>query len=197
MSVNCYIWQDGCNLDWSITAAWAQAIISGAAIWWASKVALTQVALQFKNDKLMREVESLQAQITLINALFHQIDNIKGAVNSFFTLAKKTQSTGIPIAKHDANNYMHVFQDALEDIQKISIYGLKNEVIIYLYMALRLDIRQLQFNCNLILNSNKVYSPSDFSEFESAWKQGVASFEHLTAEVKLELEKLTKLQNTY
>lgn len=193
-ALNCYFWESGCSLDWTITAAWVQAIASVAAIWWASKTSLTQVALQFKNDQLIRERESIQEQIIVVNALYNQIDNIKGAIQSFLGFAKQTQISRQPIAKHDANNYRNVFQDALDDIQKISIYGLRNKVIIFLYTAIRFDIRQLQFNSNILIDSDRVYSASDFEEFANVWKRGIESFEGLVKEVKLELERLEKLE---
>jgi hypothetical protein len=195
LSVNCYIWENGCNADWSVMAAWTQAILSGAAIWWASKTAFLQVAWQFRHDRLSRRIEHLEEQTVFINALLHQTNNIKEAAKMFFEVAKQTQATRKPIAKFEVDRFMHTFQDALDDIQKISIYGLENANLIGIYIALRHDVRQIQFNCNLILNSTKVYTPSDFNEFESAWMKGLSSFETLMNEIEFELQSLIGSRN--
>ena len=189
-SINCYIWEQGCVFSWDSVPAWIQAIFSVVAIVWASESAMKQVSAQHENDKKLRHQEIIDRQIILIAALRERVNLIKGAVDTLLANSRKSQSEGQTLKKHEINIYTNVFLEAYEDIKNLSIYELKNPEMITLQILLRNTIKQIQFNYNLFVNSEVVYSDTDFVEYENALKHAIPELDGYETDLSAELENI-------
>lgn len=188
--LNCYIWEQSCVVNWDSAPAWIQAIFSVIAIVWASKSAVKQVAAQHENDKKLQHQEMINKQTILIVALRERVNMIKRSVQTLLDNSRKSQSEGRTLRKHETNIYVNLFQEALQDIKNLSIYDLKNPEMITLHIMLRNTIVGIQFNCNLFINSAKIYSPSDFIEYENAFKDAIPELSHYEEELFIELDDI-------
>ena len=117
-ALNCYIWEQGCVVNWDSAPAWIQAIFSVVAIIWASNSAMKQVAAQHENDKKLRHQEMINKQTILIDALRERVNMIKRSVETLLDNSRKSQIEGRTLRKHEINIYVNLFQEALQDIKK-------------------------------------------------------------------------------
>ena len=186
-ALNCYIWEQGCVVNWDSAPAWIQAIFSVVAIIWASNSAMKQVAAQHENDNKMRHQEMINKQTILIDALRERVNMIKRSVETLLDNSRKSQVEGRILRKHEINIYVNLFQEALQDIKNLSIYDLKNPEMVTLHIMLRNTIVEIQFNCNLFVNSAKIYSTSDFIEFENELKKATPELSGYEDELSIEL----------
>lgn len=67
--INCFIWEKGCQTDWSSLAAWIQAFASVGAIWWAGKFASSQATKQYENSLQLIRVEDRQRAIAILTTI--------------------------------------------------------------------------------------------------------------------------------
>ncbi len=195
-NVSCWFFQHGCVVNWDSAPAWIQALLSAAAIWWASKSAMKQVAAQHKNDKLLRNNEFIDKQIILITALKERVNLIKGATTTLFANSGKSAMEGRTLRKFEIDIYVNAFQDSLEDIKNLSIYELKNPEMIILHISLRSAIREIQFNCNIFVSSNVVYTQDQFKEYGTTLIEAIKTLNYFENQLTIELENIKTNKNS-
>lgn len=132
----------------------------------------------------------IDKQTVLIVALKTRVDMIRKSVETLLDNSRKSQIEGRTLRKHETNIYVNLFQEALQDIKNLSIYDLKNPEMITLHIMLRNTIVEIQFNCNLFVNSEKIYSTSDFVEYENAFKYAIPELSHYEKELFIELDDI-------
>ena len=188
--LNCCIWEQGCVINWDAVPAWIQAIFSVAAIVWASKSAMKQIAAQHENDKKLRHQEIINRQTILIVALRERVNLIKRSVETLLNNSRISQIERRTLKKHEINIYVNVFQEALKDIKNLSIYELRNPEMITLHIMLRNTITEIQFNCNLFVNCEVIYTATDFKEYENALKNATPELSDYEDKLSIELEDI-------
>ena len=172
--------------------------ISVVAIIWASNSAMKQVSAQHENDEKLRHQEMINRQTILIVALKERVILIKRSVETLLDNSRISQIEGRILRKHEINIYVNLFQEASQDIKNLSIYDLKNPEMITLHIMLRNTIVEIQFNCNLFVNSAKIYSASDFIEYENTLKKAIPELIYYEDELSIELDNIkTNKSNLY
>jgi hypothetical protein len=106
--INCYLWEQGCQIDWSNLAAWVQAFASVGAIWWAGKFASNQAAMQYKNTLRLKSIEDRQRAIGILTTIKALIE----AVASSSDELQKVLETGT----HNNKNLKEAAETLLADI---------------------------------------------------------------------------------
>lgn len=190
--VNCFYWEAGCRIDWSIIAAWAQAILSAFAIWWAGKIARAQLKNQLEIDRVKREKEEMDSQINIANVFLGIVEMIKDVFKQFQEQSTEAHNLGVEMRKHVKDDFTHLFQDLFEDTSKLSIYDLRTQNLTKLFIGIRMNLRRVQFNCHVYFKSPIVYKVSDFLELDEAVKKGITEIAEFEVYIKEEIAEIQK-----
>lgn len=191
--VNCFFWEVGCQTDWSVVAAWAQAILSGFAIFVAGITATEQLKKQFLIDRVKRHKELLESQLVIAEVLLGVVEMIVEIFTEFHSKSTDAHKKGMHLRKHEINDLTHLFQDLLEDINNLSVYELRTKNLTKLFVAVRMNLRRVQFNCDLYFKSTKIYSLSDFAELDKAVTKGLEEIKGLEVHIKEEIDEIRKI----
>lgn len=191
--VNCFFWEVGCQTDWSVIAAWAQALLSGLAIYFAGKFATEQLKKQFLIDRVKRHNELLESQLVIAEVLLGVVEMIIDIFTQFHSESTKAHNSGVQMRKHVIDDFTHLFQDLLNDINNLSVYELRTNNLTKLFIAVRMNLRRVQFNCELYFKSPKIYSPSDFGELDETVTKGLKEIEGLEKHIKEEIDEIRKI----
>lgn len=84
----------------------------------------------------------------------------------------------------------------LDDIDNLSVYELRTKNLTRLIIAVRMNLRRVQFNCDLYFKSPKIYSPSDFDELDEAVTKGLKEIKGLELHIKEEIDEIRNIGMT-
>lgn len=98
--VNCFFWEVGCQTDWSVIAAWAQALLSGFAIYFAGKAATKQIMRQHVLDRYNRHKELLESQLVIAEVMLGIVEMIIDIFAQFHSQSTKAHNSGVQMRKH-------------------------------------------------------------------------------------------------
>ncbi len=190
--VNCFFWEVGCQIDWSVIAAWAQALLSGFAIYWAGVAATKQFKKQLLIDRVQRHKELLESQLVIANVFLGIVEMILEIFDQFRLKSTEAHKNGVLMRKHEIYDFTHMFQDLLEDLNKLSVYELRTVDLTRLFVAIRMNLRCIQFNCDLYFKSPSMYGASDFKELDKAVVDGLIAIKKCEDEIKKQIDEIPK-----
>lgn len=163
----CFVWQQKCDI--SGMAAWVQAILSAAAIWWAARSATKQAEAQHKTamqqvkkqheldlDIRKNEIASRKRNIakTLAERLRHA-DGVLHAIKRDVDIASLEPTSFTP---HQKTTYQDMLEDLISDMSSISIFELEDVALVNDHAVLRSTFKQTLFNYKLLLDIQTPYN---------------------------------------
>lgn len=173
-------------------AAWVQAVFSVIAILWASKTAMKQVAKQHENDCKLRDKETRERQINLLSSIHERIDLFAKLVGSFTHKVESREDAERGFEAFEVSNYVNGFKDLFNDIERLPIYDLKSQNITKLLVKFRFNIRQIQFNSNVLFAYPTPYNDDTIEKIVEMMEKAIADFEGFKNEIT---DELTSLQS--
>ena len=117
-------------------------------------------------ERVQRHKELLESQLVIAHVFLGIVGVILDAFNQFRVKKTEAHKNGVQMRKHEIDDFTHLFQDLLEDFNKLSVYELRTVNFTRMFVAIRMNLRSIKFNCDLYFKIPKIYSPTDFKELD-------------------------------
>lgn len=178
----CWLWQDGCRFI--IDAAWVQAILSAAAIFWASRIATTQAKSQ--HETAMRQVrqqheldlellqkERIERQKAMANVIGERVRNTIGTLNCLLEDLDSAVQNKTRFTEHKEAVYGDMLNDIVADFSTISIFDLADVSLVRDFSVLRSSVKQAVFNYRGLIRHKGFFDQALRNAFYPSIKQAL------------------------